>query len=166
MMKIQLTSADEIMSAQVGLQRAQYCKERNLKNVFERKVANNYFNDILMGSNGAAAEIAVAKALGISDFKPTINTFKSQADLLDNIEVKHTGWHGGHLIVYPKDRESDVAVLVVGECPDLFVVGWIPVVVARRPLYRNNKADSWWVSQINLQPIESLLRSNYANVRI
>jgi len=166
MMKIQLTSADEIMSAQVGLQRTQYSKERNMKNTFERKTANNYFNDILMASNGAAAELAVAKALGINDFTPTINTFKSQADIGENIEVKHTVWHGGHLVVHQKDRESDVAVLVVGECPDLFVVGWMPVVVAKRPRYRNNKADSWWVSQINLQPIESLLRSNYANVRI
>jgi len=166
MLKIQLTSAEEMISAQVGLLRAEHCKKNNMKNTFERKVGQNYFNDILMHTNGIAAEFAIAKALGITDFKPTINTFKSRADILKDIEVKSTGWHGGHLIIHPKDRDTDKAVLVVGQSPDLFVAGWMPVVVAKRPRYRNNKTESWWVSQINLQPIESFLKSNYGNVRI
>jgi hypothetical protein len=120
-----------------------------------------------MAASGAVAgEIAVAKSLGMSDFMPTANTFKSTADIGDNIEVKWTGWMGGHLVIHPKDRDTDVAVLVVGQSPNLRVVGWLPVSQAKRPKYRHTKDDAWWVSQINLNPIENLQRSNYANPSI
>ena len=120
----------------------------------------------MIASSSIAAEIAVAKSLGIMNFKPTANTFKSMADVAENIEVKWTAWLDGHLVITPKDRDNDIAVLVVGDCPKFRVIGWIPIVVAKKPRFKHSKMDAWWVSQINLQPIETLKRSNYAHIQI
>jgi hypothetical protein len=43
------------------------------------------------------------------------------------------------------------------------IMGWMPVVVAKKPRYRNSSQNNWSVPQINLQPIETLQRSNYAH---
>jgi len=162
---ILLTRADEILCAQVGLQRVEYSKINGHSHSYITPNNGNYFKDILIASESAAAEMAVARSLGIANFTPTANTFKSMADVGENIEVKWTSWTDGHLIVTPKDRDTDIAVLVVGDCPKFKVIGWIPMVIAKKPRFKHSKMDAWWISQINLQPIETLKRSNYANVR-
>ena len=111
-------------------------------------------------------EIAVAQYFGIKDFEPTCGTFKDQADVASFIEVKHTKWRDGHLIVKESDRNSDIAVLVVGTSPQYYIAGWIPVAVAKKPRFKHDKSNSWWVSQINLQPIETLQRSQYGAARL
>ena len=166
MIEINLTQADEILSAQVGLQRVEYSKINGHSHSYITPNNGNYFKDIMIASSSIAAEIAVAKSLGIMNFKPTANTFKSMADVAENIEVKWTSWTDGHLIVTPKDRDSDIAVLVVGDCPKFKVIGWIPMVIAKKPRFKHSKMDAWWISQINLQPIETLKRSNYAHIQI
>jgi len=111
------------------------------------------------------AEIAAARYFGIEDFVPTVDTFKNEPDIWLGglgLEVKQTGHKAGHLIVTDDDRDTDVAVLVVGESPTYYVVGWIPVSVAKKPRYKASDG-SYWVSQINLQPIENLKRGQYAN---
>ena len=165
MIDILLTRADEILCAQVGLQRVEYSKINGHSHSYITPNNGNYFKDILIASESAAAEMAVARSLGIANFTPTANTFKSMADVGENIEVKWTSWIDGHLIVTPKDRDTDIAVLVVGDCPKFKVIGWIPMVIAKKPRFKHSKMDAWWISQINLQPIETLKRSNYANVR-
>ena len=165
MIEILLTRADEILCAQVGLERVEYSKVRGYEHSYITPNNGNYFKDVLISSESAAAEMAVARSLGIMDFKPTANTFKSMADVAENIEVKWTSWTDGHLIVTPKDRDTDIAVLVVGDCPKFKVIGWIPMVIAKKPRFKHSKMDAWWISQINLQPIETLKRSNYAHVR-
>jgi len=166
MIDIQLTLADEVLAARVGLERTEYSKINGHSHSFEISKPGNYFKTIEAASGAVAGEIAVAKALGINDFKPTSNTFKSCADIGENIEVKWTAWVGGHLIIHPKDRDTDIAILVVGDSPNLKVVGWLPIIQAKRPKYKSSKDESWWVSQINLHPIENLQRSNYGNVSI
>ena len=166
MIDIKLTLADELLAARVGLERTEYSKRNGHIHSFKVSTAGNYFKDIMAASGAVAGEIAVAKSLGIKDFIPTANTFKSAADIGENIEVKWTAWHGGHLVIHPKDRDSDVAILVVGESPNLRVVGWLPIIQAKRPKYKHTKDDAWWVSQINLHPIEDLVRSIYGNASI
>lgn len=166
MIDIKLTLADELLSARIGLERTEYSKQRGHTHSFTVNNPGNYFSDIMAASGAVAGEIAVARALGINDFVPTANTFKSTADIGENIEVKWTAWHGGHLVIHPKDRDTDVAVLVVGNSPNLRVIGWLPIMQAKRPKYRHTKDDSWWVSQINLHPIEDLNRSQYVNPSI
>jgi hypothetical protein len=120
----------------------------------------NLAKSIARDAEAIGAEMVVARYLGVKDFEPTINTFKNQADVCNSIEVKHTSWKDGHLIVKPSDRDSDIAVLVVGESPNYIIIGWIPVAVAKSPRYKSDQSNSYWVSQINLQPIETLRGSN------
>ena len=70
---------------------------------------------------------------------------------------------GGNLIVYPNDRDEDVAVLVVGKSPEYTIAGWLPISFAKVKRYKNPKQDSWWIDQANLNPITDLRKSNYAN---
>jgi len=58
------------------------------------------------------------------------------------------------MIIHEYDRPTDIAVLVTGKAPHYYIAGWIPVAMAQRPKYRHSKQPNWWVSQINLQPIE------------
>ena len=60
-------------------------------------------------------------------------------------------------------QDRDIAVLIVGNSPEMRIVGWMPVAIAKKPRYRNTSQNNWSVPQINLQPIETLQRSNYAH---
>ena len=112
-----------------------------------------------------ASEWIVAKYLGF-DFDPFLSKRKHTADVGTNIEVKWTRHVAGQLIVHEYDRVSDIAVLVTGQSPNYHIRGWIPVAMAQKARYRHTNQPNWWVSQINLQPIENLGRSNYANAKI
>ena len=107
------------------------------------------------------AEMIVARYFGL-DYDINVSNGKRGADVGQGIEVRWTSYVGGNLIVYPNDRESDIAVLVVGKSPVYHIVGWLPVVFARRKRFKNPRQDSWWVDQANLNPIETLIRSEYA----
>ena len=138
-----------------------YARAAKMDNPMEGAIQKlNLAKSIARDAEAIGAEMVVARYLGIKDFEPTINTFKNQADVGNSIEVKHTSWKDGHLIVKPSDRDSDIAVLVVGESPNYLIIGWIPVAVAKSPRYKSDQSNSYWVSQINLQPIETLRGSN------
>jgi hypothetical protein len=112
-----------------------------------------------------AAELMVARYFGL-DFDINVSQAKRNADVGKGIEVRWTSYTGGNLIVYPSDRDSDVAVLVVGKSPTYHIVGWLPVAFAKRKRFKNPRQDSWWVDQANLNPIENLVRSEYATAAI
>jgi hypothetical protein len=61
-----------------------------------------------------ASEFVVARELGI-DYDLNYDGFKQFADVGSNIEVRWTRWNVGHLIVYPTDRDDDIAILVCGK---------------------------------------------------
>ena len=108
-------------------------------------------------------EYVVAKRLGY-DYTPGITWDKSKADVGDHIEVKWSANPAGNLWIQESDRhDRDIAVLVTGSSPKMHIVGWIPIVMAKKPRYRNTSQNNWTVPQINLQPIETLARSNYAH---
>ena len=107
------------------------------------------------------AEMIVARYFGL-DYDINVSNGKRGADVGQGIEVRWTSYVGGNLIVYPNDRESDIAVLVVGKSPIYHIVGWLPVAFARRKRFKNPRQDSWWVDQANLNPIDTLIRSEYA----
>lgn len=111
------------------------------------------------------AELCVARYLGL-DFDVEASQGKRYADVGKGIEVRWTKYVGGSLIVYPNDRDTDVAVLVVGKSPDYYIAGWIPVSFARRARFKNPRQDSWWVDQASLNPIANLIKSSYAATAI
>ncbi len=111
------------------------------------------------------SEWAVAKYFGLP-FDPFEDKGKRKADVGTGIEVRWTKYELGQLIVYEYDRPTDIAVLVTGEAPNYYIAGWIPVTMAQKPRYRHTKQPTWWVTQINLQPIENLRKSNYGTSAI
>jgi len=104
------------------------------------------------------SEWVVAKYFNLP-FDPFEQKFKNKADVGNALEVKWTKYVAGQLIVHEYDRPSDIAILVTGQAPHYFIAGWIPIAMAQRPKYRHSKQPNWWVTQINLQPIENLRKS-------
>ena len=121
-----------------------------------------FVSAICGGTEKLAYERYTGDVKSIKEIESFADTFKTSADVGKNLEIKWTGYDSGHLIVYPTDRDSDVAVLVTNRHPRYVIKGWMPVTVAKKERYKKHDQDSWWVSQINLQPIDSLERSSFA----
>lgn len=109
-----------------------------------------------------AAEWAVANYYGLP-YQPSQSESKERADVGENLEIKWSRHHAGNLWIGHSDRSEDVAILVTGRTPLFTIVGWIPVSIAKRDKYRHSTQDKWIISQINLQPIETLERSSFAH---
>ena len=130
-----------------------YTKDKNLHEL------------IAQYAEALGAEWIVAKYMN-ADYDPFVSKHKEAADVGSQIEVRWTKYVAGQLIVHEYDRPNDIAVLVTGQAPHYFIAGWIPISIAKRPKYRHSKQPNWWVTQINLQPIENLRRSNYGQSAI
>jgi len=111
------------------------------------------------------AEMIVARYFGL-DYDINVSNGKRGADVGQGLEVRWTSYAGGNLIVYPNDRDTDIAILVVGKSPVYHIAGWLPVAFARRKRFKNPRQDSWWVDQANLNSIDTLIRSEYATAAI
>jgi hypothetical protein len=81
-----------------------------------------YESDWNVHVEGIAAEIAVAKALGIR-YRPKLNGFK--APDVEHLHVRQTAHRDGSLIIRPGDPDG-IYVLVTGQCPTFTVVGLDP----------------------------------------
>lgn len=162
-MRVSLTDKEMALCVVAGLQRLQR-KLRGHDSGFYYNNNNSYHERIVEESESIAAEWVVAKYYQL-EFDPLESNehFKKRADVGNAIEVKWTKWHDGQLIIYEADRNSDIAVLVVGTSPNYQIKGWIPVAAAKKDRYKHAKQPTWWVTQANLQPIETLKASNYAN---
>lgn len=117
---------------------------------------------IAQDAHSIGSEWVVAKYFDFS-FDPFEQKGKTKADVGSHFEVRWTKYDNGQLIVHEYDRPNDVAILVTGKSPSYVIVGWIPIAIAQKPRYRSSTQPNWWVTQINLQPIETLRRSNYGN---
>lgn len=153
--RIVLTQDEQIEAHRIGLYRAMSGNQS-----FNTKQVVSFHENIARDAEAVGAEMAVARYFRIPDFAPTLDGYKRQADIGTNIEVKWTKWKDGHLILSERDRKEDVAVLVTGSSPSYYVVGWIPIAVARRPQAQRSDG-SWWINQSDLHPMENFLRSSY-----
>jgi len=125
--------------------------------------AMNYHDFIAYCAEAAGAETAVATYFGVANFKPTVDTYHSQADIGDNIEVKYTKYPTGQLIVQANQsvRLEDICILVVGKSPVYAIVGWFPITMAMAEKYLHTQQGNYWVPQSNLFEMKYLKRSNY-----
>ena len=141
----------------------EHCKDRNADHS-SRIIRNlSWFEYVAQMAESMAAEWIVANRLGY-DYTPGITWDKSKADVGNHIEVKWSANPYSNLWIQESDRQDrDIAVLIVGNSPEMRIVGWMPVAIAKKPRYRNAQQGNWSVPQINLQPIETLIRSNYAH---
>ena len=125
---------------------------------------NNY-ERVTEYAESLGAEMVVARYFSL-DYDVNVSNGKRNADVGKGIEVKWTSYINGSLIIYPNDREDDVAVLVVGRSPDYYIAGWLPVKMAMQKQFKNSQQESWWVGQASLNPIGDLERSSYAATHI
>ena len=168
---IDLDQSEVIKQAEIGLVRAvrympQFLGITEKRNYQHDKERMSFPEFVLQQSEAIGAEIAVAKHFGTPIDILANTNYKTLADVGTNIEVKWTRWNLGHLIVSDLDRPEDIAVLVVGKSPNYRIAGWIPVAVAKKPRYRQDRTNSWWITQDSLQPIENLLESPYGKSQI
>lgn len=160
--RVVLDYAQEIEAHEVGFARVAVLKGRpDHPGRFNKGISLHEF----IGENAEAvgAEMAVAQYFGLRNFKPTINTFKNEADVGSRLEVKWTKYDNGSLIINKTDRQQDVAVLVTGRSPAYYLAGWIPISMARQAVYYNKGQDNYWVTQRDLFPIADLRRSIHGN---
>ena len=157
--KITITKDEEIQAAAAAF----ICESKGVENYYfhDQSARGNIHESIRRTAEALGAEIAAARYFGIPHFKLELDKFKLRADLFNRIEVKHTKWLDGHLIIRERDRVEDLAVLVVGESPVYYVKGWIPIRAAKTSRFKNDKDNSWWVSQHNLNSMENLKESTY-----
>ena len=169
-MKYTLTAEQQIKASQVGQIRAErywaqfageYTRKEDNPGDWNR-LKSNFFEFCALQMESIAAEMVVGEYLGLPYGDLGDERFKSQADVGTNIEVKWTKWHDGSLIIVPRDRSSDIAILVTGSCPTYDIKGWIPVSVAKQDRFKSTKDSSWWVGQLHLRSIDTFRRSSYA----
>ncbi len=105
-----------------------------------------------------AAEIAVARYFRLDNYEANNNSFKHEADVGKNVEVKYSKHNKGRLIVRPNDRDSDYSVLVTGSFTHLYLKGWHNVATAKQAAYLKDckKCVCWWVPQDALAPMHQL----------
>ena len=140
--KVILDYSQEVQAHTVGLDRV--ASINAVADHPNRAVRNLNFHEYVSEmSESVGAEIAVAEYFGIKNFQPTNNTYKREADVGAQIEVKWTKYTDGSLIIGRTDRMSDV-------------------VMARKMKYYKNDG-SHWVAQRDLFPIKDLRRSVYGS---
>jgi len=157
--KVTLTKDEEIQAAAAAF----ICESKGSENYYfhDQSMRGNMHESIRRTAEALGAELAAARYFGITDFRLDLDKFKIRADIGNRIEIKHTKWIDGHLILRERDRVEDLAVLVVGESPTYYVKGWIPIRSAKTSRFHHDKDSSWWVSQSNLNSMENLKESNY-----
>jgi hypothetical protein len=138
---VTLSQREIILAALIG----SFMKARAIARGWKDRV---YESDWNVHVEGIAAEIAVAKALGIR-YRPNLNGFK--APDVGDLHVRWTTRSNGPLVIRPGDPDG-IYVLVTGQCPTFTVMGWIHSYDAKQPCYwrvlRYNKA--WSVPQRRL----------------
>jgi hypothetical protein len=157
-----LDRAQEITAHQAALDRAKVMDERYFR-LYGQDL--NYHEMITQHAEAAGAEIAVAEWMGFTHFNPTVNTFKTEADVGTGIEVKHTYYLTGALILQESQRKrpNDVCILVIGKSPRYKLVGWMPASMALSDKYKHPRQDSYWIPQSYLFEMKYLRKSIYGN---
>lgn len=110
--------------------------------------------------DGAAAEMAACKALGIY-WSGSINTYQNEADVLKNIEIRSRAKADAPLIIRPKDDDDKIFVHLTGTAVmnDFVVHGWIRASDAKVEKYWEDTYPApscWFVPAEDLWEIEKL----------
>jgi len=158
-----ISRSDELACLHAAIE---HCNDRTPDHQSRADRNINWLGYVKQMAESMAAEWFVAKRLGY-EYTPGSTWDKSVADVGDHIEVKWSENPVSGLWIQKSDRaDRDIAILVTGVSPEFYIHGWIPVAVAKKDRYWISTQQNWCVTQANLQPIETLQRSNYAHSRI
>jgi hypothetical protein len=166
--RVILDRAQEITAHRTALDRAAVMSDEWFR-LFNQ--ALNYHEMIAQHAESVGAEIAVAEYFGVRGFMPSIHTFKDEADVNvqeARIEVKHTKYANGHLILQEsqRSRPNDVCILVSGRSPVYQLLGWMPAHMAMVDKYKHSQQGNYWVNHRNLFEMKYLRSSNYGDTQI
>lgn len=164
-MKITLSETEQFTCHLAAVVLAYKNPEYNKPGYWHYPQNKNLHEWLANDAESLGAEWALAKYFNL-DFDPFLQKGKRIADVGKLLEVKWTPYADGQLIITERDKTEHVGVLVTGKSPDYSIKGWIPLAMAKKPRYRHSKQPNWWVTQINLQPIENLRRSSYGQSAI
>jgi hypothetical protein len=163
MYKVVLDVVQANIAIDTGIARAKLYKPQfdgitTKKNYDQERHANSFAEFATKQIDAVGAETAAAEYLGITDYEPQNGTYKDRADIADNVEVKHTYRRNGNLIISSIDRDSDIAILVIGRMPVYVVMGWFPVKQAKDAKYRSEliTGDSYLIPRADLHPMHHL----------
>lgn len=106
--------------------------------------------------DGAMAEAMVAKNTE-KYWHMLCDNFKDVPDV-GNLEVRHTRYENGGMLLHPTDKDDRKYVLVAGVWPAMKIVGWIWGKNGKHPDYwRDDLArPCFWVPQASLEEYETL----------
>ena len=158
--KISVSAADEWAIHRRAVD-VVFAQQSNLGSIIRYNSKLNNHERVTEYAESLGAEVAVARYFGL-DYDINANKGKRLADVGKGLEVRWTSYIGGNLIVYPNDRDHDIAILVVGKSPEYFIAGWLPVMSAKVKRFKNPRQESWWIGQRDLNPIENLVHSDHA----
>lgn len=165
---IRSMEAKKIMAA--GITRAnrykdQYEGKTSLPNFAAAKFRYNWADFVQQQYDAIGAEAAVGLYTNnpIQDYENRNGLV--EADVGVNIEVKHTHYARGHLIIPLDANDNEIAVLVTGALPTYHLMGWIPVKMAKQVRYLHSSKSGYWISQDNLFEMSTLATSKYGAAR-
>ncbi len=147
-MRIRLTGPEMTMAGLTGVCRFVESREKG-RVPGTRTMLEAAGGDIL----GAMGEAAVAKALGRYWLGEWLN---HKAMDVPGYQVRHTSYDSGHLCVQDSDADGERFVLVVGDPPNLRVVGWMWGGEAKQLKYYSQTFGCFVVPQADLRVVEEL----------
>jgi hypothetical protein len=109
---------------------------------------------------GAAAEAAVAKFLGVPYAPDTTKLDSKTGDVQGGYQVRSTKYDSGSMLVHNSDADDHVFILVTGENGKYKLRGWRYARDCKHPkLWKDYKGrGSYWVPQSMLLPMKDLPR--------
>ncbi len=117
---VTLSLLDYLNAVEVAVARMRQSAQRghNAANVRQRTWLTRLSTDVC----GAAAGLAVARWLGIP-WSKSVGTFHREADVGEDIDVRHTERHDGRLVLRRQDHPYRQFVLVTGTPPNMVLQG-------------------------------------------
>ena len=155
-MLIELNEGEIRLAVQAGADRRIGAILNSSREVYGKMSRGDYWGGDI---EAVAAEISVAKALGMY-WGPAASAAEDRAagDLPGGIQVRHTQYKTGRLLLHDRDDDDHRFVLVVGQIPVFTVVGWIQGGDGKRQVHWDDKLPrpTFAVGQEHLHPISSL----------
>lgn len=153
MMRVRLDWSEMEIAATVGKMRQMQALELNRAARYGASVENAW----TLNMEGAAGEMAVAKALGIY-WSGNIGNLGA-ADV-GPMQVRTSSRSDGDLILHPRDRDDAIFVLATGLAPSFRIVGWLYAVTGKDDKYWRDPAGgrpAYFVPQRLLRPMYEIM---------
>lgn len=140
---VTLNAAEAKVATVIGTYRETTSQERGFRDGSHRPQSASLEQNV----DAAGAEMAASKLTGCR-WNMTVGEDLTEPDLWPYVEVRHTTFKNGGLIIRSKDKPERLFILVVGTLPRYRVIGWIRGEEARRDEHRWK--DAWKVPQSGL----------------